>query len=226
MGNQITFDIRKLNDIYSDYTPTLNRVGHSFSPDYEPKISTGDLRGFIQSTFDISMETWESHNRNQLNILVNQVTKTKKGKTTFLNQTEFVELITKTEFVNFINKNFDQKHTFDKKKPIRAKEFKNLQRSKLIMDEYLINSTENISANYLSFFSDFVNDVKDLYVEKISNESFKKGSTLENYRNSILTKVIDSERTRSTSADEVKNESNRATIIRFLQDIRMHVNKR
>ncbi|EAH2108460.1 hypothetical protein ACFD2S_000601 [Listeria monocytogenes] len=231
MGNQITFDIRKLNDIYSDYTPALNRVGHSFSPDHECeakefKISTGDLRDFIDSTFNISMSIDYSHNRNQLNKLVKQVAETTRAKKTFLDQKQFIELITKTEFVNFINKNFDQEHTFKKSFPIRAKEFKNLQRSKLIMDEYLINSTENISANYLSFFSNFVNDVKNLYVKKINEEPLKKESPSENFRNKVLNEVIDNERTRNTSSDKIKNESNQATIIRFLQDIKSHSKKR
>ncbi|MEV0573143.1 hypothetical protein AB0H79_11660 [Micrococcus luteus] len=47
------------------------------------KVSSSDLRKFIEDTFGIRMDIDMSHNRNQLNSLIKKVTTTQKGKRTF-----------------------------------------------------------------------------------------------------------------------------------------------
>lgn len=72
------------------------------------KVSSSDLREFIENTFGIRMDIDMSHNRNQLNSLIKKVTKTKKGKRTFLNLNEYKRLIELEEFNSFIVDNVEK----------------------------------------------------------------------------------------------------------------------
>ena len=98
------FEYIKISEIDTTRWKNKNEFKDSIKSNF--KVSSSDLRNFIENTFGISMDIeFHSHNRNQLNLLIKKVTKTKKGKTTFLNLDEYIKLIELEEFNTFIIEN-------------------------------------------------------------------------------------------------------------------------
>ncbi|MDV8169457.1 hypothetical protein L5D95_10330, partial [Streptococcus pneumoniae] len=90
MEEKLTFNLEELKENIFEYikiseidtTRWKNKNEFKDSIQSNFKVSSSDLRNFIENTFGISMDIeFHSHNRNQLNLLIKKVTKTKKGKT-------------------------------------------------------------------------------------------------------------------------------------------------
>lgn len=118
MKETLTFNIDKLKKDYFEYLDTTKfkenkKVWLSANEikammDSTFKVSSSNLREFIEETFGIRMDIDMSHNRNQLNSLIKQVTYTKKGKRTFLNLNEYIKLIKLDDFNSFIINNIEK----------------------------------------------------------------------------------------------------------------------
>ncbi|MBM7643726.1 hypothetical protein [Streptococcus loxodontisalivarius] len=96
------------HDDISEWVRTVNRKEISLS---DIKISSGMLRSFIEETFgigfDLAKHDHASHNRNQLNKLIKQVTSTERAKKTVLDFYEYKALLELEEFSRFIIKRME-----------------------------------------------------------------------------------------------------------------------
>jgi hypothetical protein len=93
MEENLTFNIDKIKKEYLEYLNiqklTANKKvwlnSHEIKEmmDSNFKVSSSELRKFIENTFGIRMDITMSHNRNQLNSLIKKVTHTKKENVLF-----------------------------------------------------------------------------------------------------------------------------------------------
>lgn len=135
MEENLTFNIDKIKKEYFEYLNiqklTANKKvwlnSHEIKEmmDSNFKVSSSELRKFIENTFGIRMDITMSHNRNQLNSLIKKVTHTKKGKRTFLNLNEYIKLIKLDGFNSFIINNMNKNEVKDRE--ILEKELMYLQ---------------------------------------------------------------------------------------------------
>lgn len=118
MEENLTFNIDKIKKEYLEYLNIqkltenkkvwLNSHEIKEMMDSNFKVSSSELRKFIENTFGIRMDIDMSHNRNQLNSLIKKITDTKKGKRTFLNLNEYIKLIKLDDFNSFIINNIEK----------------------------------------------------------------------------------------------------------------------
>jgi hypothetical protein len=118
MEENLTFNIDKIKKEYFEYLNIQKLIAnkkvwlnsHEIKEmmDSNFKVSSSELRKFIENTFGIRMDIDMSHNRNQLNSLIKKITYTKKGKRTFLNLNEYTKLIKLNDFNSFIINNIEK----------------------------------------------------------------------------------------------------------------------
>jgi hypothetical protein len=198
------------------------------------KVSSSDLRNFIENTFGIRMDIYShSHNRNQLNLLIKKVTKTKRGKTTFLNLDEYIKLIQLEEFNSFIldkiresNVEVENKQKlYDELMYLQIRRYKN---TKYYRTESMLELQS--FAYYLSLFESL-----DQYLNFWYSQPFLKDTHVESPNEDLnnLLKVINGHydnteitKNKFQSIDDVITTSEMQKIYTFLRDIQTVDNKK
>lgn len=225
------FEYIKISEIDTTRWKNKNEFKDSIKSNF--KVSSSDLRNFIENTFGISMDIeFHSHNRNQLNLLIKKVTKTKKGKTTFLNLDEYIKLIELEEFNTFIIENAqkdfkvaNKQKLYDELMYLQIRRYKNTKyyRTKSMLElqsfAYYLSLFESLD-QYLNFWycEPFL---KDTHVES-PNEDLNNLLKVINghYDNTEITK------NKFQSIDDVINTSEMQKIYTFLRDIQTVDNKK
>ncbi|HEL2150732.1 TPA: hypothetical protein TZC45_001419 [Streptococcus suis] len=155
-----------------DWIRTANRKESSLS---SIEISSGMLRGFIEETFGIGFDLAKydhaSHNRNQLNKLIKQVTTTERAKKTVLNFDEYKKLLELEEFSHFIIKRMeidflaeDQSKLYNELMFLQAARYEHTYQYKKDKKYQLLSI-----AHALSLFPNFADAVRAyycLYIER------------------------------------------------------------
>ncbi|MDV8169463.1 hypothetical protein L5D95_10360, partial [Streptococcus pneumoniae] len=170
--------------------------------------------------------------RNQLNLLIKKVTKTKKGKTTFLNLDEYIKLIELEEFNTFIIENAqkdfkvaNKQKLYDELMYLQIRRYKN---TKYYRTESMLELQS--FAYYLSLFESL-----DQYLNFWYCEPFLKDTHVESPNEDLnnLLKVINGHydnteitKNKFQSIDDVINTSEMQKIYTFLRDIQTVDNKK
>ncbi|MCG2254803.1 hypothetical protein K4Q31_12435 [Staphylococcus epidermidis] len=225
------FEYIKISEIDTTRWKNKNEFKDSIKSNF--KVSSSDLRNFIENTFGISMDIeFHSHNRNQLNLLIKKVTKTKKGKTTFLNLDEYIKLIELEEFNTFIIENAqkdfkvaNKQKLYDELMYLQIRRYKN---TKYYRTESMLELQS--FAYYLSLFESL-----DQYLNFWYCEPFLKDTHVESPNEDLnnLLKVINGHydnteitKNKFQSIDDVINTSEMQKIYTFLRDIQTVDNKK
>ena len=225
------FEYIKISEIDTTRLKNKNEFKDSIKSNF--KVSSSDLRNFIENTFGISMDIeFHSHNRNQLNLLIKKVTKTKKGKTTFLNLDEYIKLIELEEFNTFIIENAqkdfkvaNKQKLYDELMYLQIRRYKN---TKYYKTESMLELQS--FAYYLSLFESL-----DQYLNFWYCEPFLKDTHVESPNEDLnnLLKVINGHydnteitKNKFQSIDDVINTSEMQKIYTFLRDIQTVDNKK
>lgn len=225
------FEYTKISEIDTTRWKNKNEFKDSIKSNF--KVSSSDLRNFIENTFGISMDIeFHSHNRNQLNLLIKKVTKTKKGKTTFLNLDEYIKLIELEEFNTFIIENAqkdfkvaNKQKLYDELMYLQIRRYKN---TKYYRTESMLELQS--FAYYLSLFESL-----DQYLNFWYCEPFLKDTHVESPNEDLnnLLKVINGHydnteitKNKFQSIDDVINTSEMQKIYTFLRDIQTVDNKK
>lgn len=225
------FEYIKISEIDTTRWKNKNEFKNSIKSNF--KVSSSDLRNFIENTFGISMDIeFHSHNRNQLNLLIKKVTKTKKGKTTFLNLDEYIKLIELEEFNTFIIENAqkdfkvaNKQKLYDELMYLQIRRYKN---TKYYRTESMLELQS--FAYYLSLFESL-----DQYLNFWYCEPFLKDTHVESPNEDLnnLLKVINGHydnteitKNKFQSIDDVINTSEMQKIYTFLRDIQTVDNKK
>lgn len=225
------FEYIKISEIDTTRWKNKNEFKDSIKSNF--KVSSSDLRNFIENTFGISMDIeFHSHNRNQLNLLIKKVTKTKKGKTTFLNLDEYIKLIELEEFNTFIIENAqkdfkvaNKQKLYDELMYLQIRRYKN---TKYYKTESMLELQS--FAYYLSLFESL-----DQYLNFWYCEPFLKDTHVESPNEDLnnLLKVINGHydnteitKNKFQSIDDVINTSEMQKIYTFLRDIQTVDNKK
>lgn len=225
------FEYIKISEIDTTRWKNKNEFKDSIKSNF--KVSSSDLRNFIENTFGISMDIeFHSHNRNQLNLLIKKVTKTKKGKTTFLNLDEYIKLIELEEFNTFIIENAqkdfkvaNKQKLYDELMYLQIRRYKN---TKYYRTESMLELQS--FAYYLSLFKSL-----DQYLNFWYCEPFLKDTHVESPNEDLnnLLKVINGHydnteitKNKFQSIDDVINTSEMQKIYTFLRDIQTVDNKK
>lgn len=225
------FEYIKISEIDTTRWKNKNEFKDSIKSNF--KVSSSDLRNFIENTFGISMDIeFHSHNRNQLNLLIKKVTKTKKGKTTFLNLDEYIKLIELEEFNTFIIENAqkdfkvaNKQKLYDELMYLQIRRYKN---TKYYRTESMLELQS--FAYYLSLFESL-----DQYLNFWYCEPFLKDTHVESPNEDLnnLLKVINGHydnteitKNKFQSIDDVINTSEIQKIYTFLRDIQTVDNKK
>lgn len=241
MEEKLTFNLEELKESIFEYikiseidtTRWKNKNEFKDSIKSNFKVSSSDLRNFIENTFGISMDIeFHSHNRNQLNLLIKKVTKTKKGKTTFLNLDEYIKLIELEEFNTFIIENAqkdfkvaNKQKLYDELMYLQIRRYKN---TKYYRTESMLELQS--FAYYLSLFESL-----DQYLNFWYCEPFLKDTHVESPNEDLnnLLKVINGHydnteitKNKFQSIDDVINTSEMQKIYTFLRDIQTVDNKK
>lgn len=241
MEEKLTFNLEELKENIFEYikiseidtTRWKNKNEFKDSIQSNFKVSSSDLRNFIENTFGISMDIeFHSHNRNQLNLLIKKVTKTKKGKTTFLNLDEYIKLIELEEFNTFIIENAqkdfkvaNKQKLYDELMYLQIRRYKN---TKYYRTESMLELQS--FAYYLSLFESL-----DQYLNFWYCEPFLKDTHVESPNEDLnnLLKVINGHydnteitKNKFQSIDDVINTSEMQKIYTFLRDIQTVDNKK
>ncbi|HDJ5798321.1 TPA: hypothetical protein PQZ02_002434 [Staphylococcus aureus] len=241
MEEKLTFNLEELKENIFEYieiseidtTRWKNKNEFKDSIQSNFKVSSSDLRNFIENTFGISMDVeFHSHNRNQLNLLIKKVTKTKKGKTTFLNLNEYIKLIELEEFNTFIIENAqkdfkvaNKQKLFDELMYLQIRRYKNTKyyRTKSMLElqsfAYYLSLFESLD-QHLNFWycQPFL---EDTHVES-PNEDLNNLLKVINghYDNTEITK------NKFQSIEDVISTSQIQKIYTFLRDIQTVDNKK
>lgn len=240
MEEKLTFNIDEITKNNFQYIKLseIDSTGWKNKNDYKKlikstfKISSSDLRKFIEDTFGIRMSIDMSHNRNQLNSLIKKVTKTQKGKRTYLELNEYIELIELEEFNAFIVDNVEN--------DFKVKDRKKLRNELMYLQINRYKNTENYKndnmlelqsfAYYLSLFNTLEKHLnfwysqpflKDTYVETPNKDLNNLLKVINgHYENEKTTKY------KFQSIHNVINTSELQKIYIFLRDIQELDNKK
>lgn len=224
------FQFIKISEVDTTRWKNKNEFKESIKSTF--KVSSSDLRNFIENTFGIRMDIDMSHNRNQLNSLIKKVTKTKKGKRTFLDLNEYTRLIELEEFNSFIVDNVEKDFKVKNRRKLRDElmylqiarykntgHYKNDNMLELQSFAYYLSLFESLD-QYLNFWycEPFL---KDTHVES-PNEDLNNLLKVINghYDNNEITK------NKFQSIDDVINTSEIQKIYTFLRDIQTVDNKK
>lgn len=79
------------------------------------KITSRDLREFLDDVFGISMSVDSTNNRNQLNAIIKKYAPTKRGHRTILNYYQFRDLILSDDFNRFVLRKQDESKSNNKR---------------------------------------------------------------------------------------------------------------
>lgn len=241
MEEKLTFNLEELKENIFEYieiseidtTRWKNKNEFKDSIQSNFKVSSSDLRNFIENTFGISMDIeFHSHNRNQLNLLIKKVTKTKKGKTTFLNLNEYIKLIELEEFNTFIIENAqkdfkvaNKQKLYDELMYLQIRRYKN---TKYYRTESMLELQS--FAYYLSIFKTLNRYLNFWYEQPFLRDTHieTENEDINNLLNIINNHYDNNEITKNKfrSVEDIESTSEIQKIYTFLRDIQTVDNKK
>ena len=196
------------------------------------KVSSSDLRKFIEDTFGIRMDIDMSHNRNQLNSLIKKVTTTQKGKRTFLNLNEYIELIKLEDFNSFIVDNIEKDFKIKDRKKLRN-ELMHLQVARYKNTIYYKNDNMlelQSFAYYLGIFKTLNRYLNFWYEQPFLRDTHieTENEDINNLLNIINNHYDNNEITKNKfrSVEDIESTSEIQKIYTFLRDIQTVDNKK